>query len=106
MNFNTDFYYINRETKAKYIWLKYKRIFKGKILDVGADKCHIKRYLEKNTSYLGIGLGGNPDVSVDLEKEKIPFNDNSFDCVLCTDVLEHLENIHEIFDELCRVSSR
>lgn len=43
---------------------------------------------------------------MDLEKEGIPFPDNSFDCVLCLDVLEHLENIHQVFDELCRVTRR
>jgi ubiquinone/menaquinone biosynthesis C-methylase UbiE len=49
-------------------------------------------------------LGDEVDINVDLEEEKIPFEDDSFDSVLCLDVLEHLENIHEIFDELCRVS--
>jgi len=33
-------------------------------------------------------------------------NNNSFDCVLCLDVLEHVENIHEVFDEICRVANR
>ncbi len=46
------------------------------------------------------------DRYVDLERDKLPFPDNSFDCVLCLDVLEHIENIHEIFDELCRVTCR
>ena len=50
------------------------------------------------------GLGGHPDQQVDLDKEGIPFPDSSFDCVLCLDVLEHLEHIHQVFDECCRVA--
>ena len=46
------------------------------------------------------------DVEMDLEKEKLPYENSSFDCVLCLDVLEHLDNIHEVFDELCRVTRK
>lgn len=106
MIFKTDYRYTNRETKARYVWLKYKAILKGRILDVGADKCFLKQYLGEDVEYWGIGLEGHPDQRVDIEKEKIPFADNSFDCVVCLDVLEHLDNIHEVFDDLCRVLRR
>lgn len=106
MKFSTNYSYTNRETKAKYVWLKYQSIIKGRVLDVGADECYLKQYLDSEVEYLGIGKGGSPDLLVDLEKEKIPFPDNSFDCVLCLDVLEHLENIHDVFDELCRVTRK
>lgn len=104
--FHTDYRYTDRQTKAKYVYLKYQPILKGRVLDVGADECYLKQYLPEDVEYWGIGLGGHPDRRVDLEREKIPFPDNSFDCVLCLDVLEHLENIHEVFDELCRVTRR
>ena len=102
--FSTQFRYTDRETKAKYVWLKYRSILKGHILDVGADKCYLKGYLQEGTHYVGIGLGGSPDQVVDLQKQRIPFPDNSFDCVLCLDTLEHLENIHDVFDDFCRVT--
>lgn len=105
MEFKTDFKYTNRDGKAEYVWLKYGSILSGKeILDVGADECHLKEHLDDKAKYLGVGLGGKPDREVDLEKGELPFEDGSFDCVLCLDVLEHLESIHDIFDELCRVS--
>lgn len=106
MRFTTDSSYNERETKAKYVWLKYQSILTGSILDVGADECHLKQYLGNDVKYWGIGIGGHPDQQVDLEKEKVPFPDNSFDCVLCLDVLEHLDNIHEVFDELCHIARR
>ena len=104
--FCTGYHYIDRETKAKYVWLKYRSILKGRILDVGADMVYLKQHLPGNGDYFGIGLGGSPDQEVDLEKNQIPFPDGSFDCVLCLDVLEHVDNIHEVFDELCRVTKR
>ena len=106
LRFYTDYRFTDRQTKAKYVWLKYRPILKGRILDVGADQRYLKQHLGEDTKYWGIGLGGHPDQEVDLEKEKIAFPDNSFDCVLCLDVLEHLDNIHEVFDEICRVTQR
>jgi SAM-dependent methyltransferase len=103
--FQADYVYVDRETKAQYVWLKYQPILRGrKILDVGADECYLKQHLDGEASYWGIGLGGHLDQQVDLEQGKIPFPDNSFDCVLCLDVLEHLEHIHQVFDECCRVA--
>lgn len=102
--FETDFRYRDRLGKGEYVWRKYHPILHGRVLDVGADECPLRPFLPEGTEYIGIGLGGKPDLEVNLEKQSIPFPDGSFDCVLCLDVLEHLENIHEVFDELCRVS--
>ncbi len=104
--FKTDFRYTDRQSKGEYVWRKYQSILQGQILDVGADECHLRPFLPSGTQYTGIGLGGKPDLEINLEKEKIPFPDNHFDCVLCLDVLEHVENIHTLFDDLCRVSRR
>ena len=96
--------YGDRETKAEYVYSKYKAILEGKkILDVGADKCYLRNHLTEGASYWGIGFG-EVDQEVDPEDGKLPFDDQSFDTVLCLDVLEHLEKIHYVFDELCRVS--
>lgn len=106
MRFSTKLEYDGRETKARYVYDKYGDILKGSILDVGSDACYLRDILGAQAEYVGIGIGGNPDIEVDLEKEAIPFPDNSKDCVLCLDVLEHLDNTHATFDELCRVSRR
>lgn len=104
--FHTDFQYVDRESKAEYVWQKYQSVLQGHLLDVGSDNCYLRDRLPSGVSYTGIGLGGNPDLQVDLERQPIPFEDGQFDCVLCLDVLEHLDNIHAVFDELCRVSRR
>jgi len=93
----------------RYVFLqkKYPEVFanaKG-ILDVGCDNNYLKSvYGEK---VFGIDIGGTPDKRVDLEKEGLrAFESNSYDLVICTEVLEHVDNFHEVFDELIRVSSR
>ena len=104
--FFTSFKYTSREDKPEYVWRKYREILQGEILDVGADQCGLKKFLPEGTKYTGIGLGSEVDVKIDLEKGRLPYKDNSFSCVLCLDTLEHLDNIHEVFDELCRVTSK
>ena len=103
---HTDFVYKSREDKPEYVWRKYSTLLTGRILDVGADRCGLKRFLPPGTEYLSVGLGGTVEVAVDLEREELPFPDGSFDCVLCLDVLEHLDNIHEVFDRLCALTRR
>lgn len=104
--FQTNLTYYDRESKQKWVADKYSEILTGRILDVGADEGYIEKHLI-DAEYYCIGLGGkNPKViNLDLEKENIPFEDNYFDCAMCLDVLEHLENVHACFDELCRVSN-
>lgn len=106
MRFNTNKSYTDRKSKAGYVYDKYGEILTGNILDVGADNCYLRDLLGEKAAYTGIGIGGNPDIEVNLETQAIPFDNNHFDCVLCLDVLEHLDNIHSTFDELCRVSKR
>jgi SAM-dependent methyltransferase len=106
MRFHSDFKYTSREDKPEYVWRKYREILRGRILDVGADECGLKSFLPEGIEHIGIGLGGSVDWEINLEKQKLPYEENSFDCVLCLDVLEHLDNIHEVFDELCRITSK
>lgn len=107
MQYTTNVTYTNRETKAAYVYDKYKPLLSGSVLDVGADGKYLKPYVEKGGgSYYGIGFGENVDLEIDLDTSPLPFHDRSFDTVLCLDVLEHLEKIHFVFSELCRVSNQ
>jgi len=94
------------QRRTDYVGIKYKDLLKGKVLDVGCRDKNLKQYLNEGAEYLGLDFTGNPDIKVNLAKGKIPFPDNSFDCVVCLDVLEHLENLHKTFDELIRVSKK
>jgi hypothetical protein len=102
--FSTNLTYTSRKDKPRYVSDKYSDILQGSVLDVGADNAILKRYLRDATSYVSIGLGPGVDKKIDLEEGDVPYNDDEFDCVLCLEVLEHLDNMHQLFDELCRVA--
>ncbi len=95
-----------RRARSAYITRNFDRFLRGSVLDVGCDKKVLKE-LMPDISYFGTDIGGTPDMRLNLEDINfLPFLDDSFDCVLCSDVLEHLDNLHHIFGELLRVSKR
>ena len=96
-----------RARRIDYLVRHFRRYLDGRVLDVGCDMAILRDLLPLNASYTGIDIGGDPDLRLNLEKiERLPFDDKAFDVVVCTDVLEHLDNLHVVFGELVRVSSR
>ena len=99
--------YFNRAERYEFIFKLFKNFIKNSVLDVGCSEGYLKKYLTDDIKYVGIDIEGEPDFIVDLEKEKLTmFKDKSFFIVICTEVLEHLNNLHAIFDELTRVSKK
>lgn len=90
-----------------------------KVLDVGCGegytleklrKAKIGKYLE-GIEYLqeAIDLGRKLHPHIKIKKGSIyelPYKDNSFDMVLCTEVLEHLEDPRKGLKEILRVTSK
>lgn len=78
------------------------------ILDAGAGECAYKKYFS-HCKYVSVDLAigednwnyNNLDYIAPLDN--LPLDDNSFDAVLCTQVLEHLERPGEAVKELYRV---
>jgi SAM-dependent methyltransferase len=105
MAFDTSFRYVDRESKAEYVWRKYRPILSANVLDVGADRCHLRPLVTSGGgTYEGIGYGPAVDRELNLEAGQLPYGDRSFDTVICLDTLEHLEAAHAVFDELCRIA--
>lgn len=102
--YHTDFVFSDRATRARYTFLKYRPILQGSVLDVGCDQRHLRPLLPRPDLYLGVDLAPPADLCLNLDRENLPFDNASFDSVVCTDVLEHLERIHAVFDELLRVA--
>lgn len=104
---NVDYVnFYKRQERTEYIFQKFQKYFGKKILDVGCDEAVLKKFIG-DIEYIGIDISGTPDICLDLEKiDRLPFDDSSFDCVICADVLEHLENLHLIFAELIRVAKK
>jgi len=100
------FWYSGRDERAEFAVQIFQDYFGDSVLDVGCWKRDLEKELDDGINYTGIDIAGDPDIVVDLEKEALSrFETNEFETIACLDVLEHLDNIHEVFDDLCRVSS-
>lgn len=112
----------NVETKNKWIKKQLDEIPKGsKILDAGAGEQFWKPYCDHliyvsqdfcqyNGKSNDIGLQSREwkyhQIDIVSDITDIPVADNSFDAVLCTEVLEHVPNPNAALKELIRVIKR
>jgi len=82
------------------------------ILDVGSSDGLIPSELSKKlrkTKFTGIDVKVPEKTFIKVKKyngEKIPFPDNSFDCVMLIDVLHHTKNMSVLLKETKRVSKK
>ena len=91
---------------------EYKESFlKGSILDVGCGKNFNELKLFFGKRYFGLDLPflkKNKDknfINHNINLKRLPFKNNTFKNIICTDVLEHVDNPHLLIKELFRVSS-
>ena len=95
---------IRHEVKNFFENIKNKRV-----LDVGCGDGRYKKYIIDNNEYIGIDVdeSGHPNQDkkndITWNKKKLPFENEFFDIILMTEVLEHIENVGETLDELNRV---
>ncbi len=95
-----------RSERSRFIAEQFGEMLAGSVLDVGCDEAHLRR-LSGAQAYYGIDVAGSPDRVLDVETVgRLPFSDGQFDTVVCSDVLEHLDNLHDVFSELVRVTRR
>jgi ubiquinone/menaquinone biosynthesis C-methylase UbiE len=71
----------------------------SKKLNVGCGKDIKEGYVNLDVVKLP-----NVDVFHNLDKYPWPFKDNTFEEIICDNVLEHLESIIKPVEELCRIS--
>lgn len=83
-------------------------LLKGKMLDLG---CGSKPYksLFNVSEYIGVDYDSpghshaNEDIDVFYDGKTIPFENNYFDSVFCSEVFEHVFNLEELLPEVNRV---
>lgn len=100
--------YNDREERNKFIVSQFGKYLGTKVLNVGGGgQQYLQKFLSEEIVSFELDIVGNPDLKVNLERElPIPIDDNAFETVICTDVLEHLDNLHDVWLELIRISSR
>ncbi|MFZ8830963.1 MAG: class I SAM-dependent methyltransferase [Thermodesulfobacteriaceae bacterium] len=79
------------------------------VLDLGCGYKPFKYLLEEHgivANYIGVDFSlenAEPDFIVDLNKENLPFEDESFDLIIISEVLEHIYKPFHVLDEAIRV---
>lgn len=110
LNFDTiDRYYIR--TSIKKAIDDNLHNFNGIFLDLGCGEMPYREYIINNsniTKYIGVDIENKiyqkqikPDIFWD--GKKLPFDDNSIDTIMATEVFEHVPNLDEILKEIYRV---
>jgi ubiquinone/menaquinone biosynthesis C-methylase UbiE len=111
---------MNKYSFAKYNyverWISYwhqidevNRLKPGQMLEIGPGNNFVNDYLRRigySIKTLDVNNDNQPDVVGSVLE--LPFNDNSFDLILCSEVLEHLPffNFKQALGELERVSKK
>jgi len=91
--------------------------FAGTVLEAGCGMGHLHEILsvdrrhytgvDLNKQFLAMGGKRYPGICLLAGGvEQLPFHDDAFDCVVCSDVLIHLEDMLPALRELIRVSRR
>ncbi|SDI94140.1 Methyltransferase domain-containing protein [Frankineae bacterium MT45] len=87
------------------------RTYRGAVLDVGCGQSPYRFLLSKSkVQYAGIDIADaddkfgydNPDVTY-FNGVDIPFPDSTFNGIICTEVLEHVQTYQLLVDEIWRV---
>ena len=74
-----------------------------KVLHMAPEQCFLSLFKkQKNLDYTSADLY-SPIVDVKADILDLPFENNSFDVILCNHVLEHVEDDHRAMSELYRV---
>jgi len=95
-----------REQRSEFVSQRFRHYLKNRVADIGCFQAPLRTLLTDCT-YTGVDIVGDPDIQFNLDsKQPLPFQENEFDCVLCIEVLEHLDNLHGVFDQLIRISNR
>ena len=81
---------------------KYSTLLEGRLLDLGCGTGPYKKFI---SCQFYTGMDENIDVGPDIQGNalQIPFSDNSFNTVMCSEVLEHLKEPRECLAEISRV---
>jgi hypothetical protein len=97
----------NRITRQRTVGRLYHDYLQGdSVLDIGCDVRGVEEFIGPKTRYQGIDMHGMPDIVLNLDHDRLPFEDRSIDTVVCVETLEHLQHIHEVFDRVMAVSRR
>ncbi len=89
-----------------WLYLKQKTNFfsaQHTMLHIAPEQCFYKLFKAQSNLKYTTGDYNSPIADVHFDLHKAPFEDNSFDVILCNHVLEHVENAEQCMRELYRI---
>ena len=97
-------------SRTEYVAKKLGKLNGDKVLDIGCREMILKEYLEGNFDYLGLDYiskksNASDFINHNLEKG-LPDNLNNIDTIVALDVLEHIENIHDVYKEFFSITNK
>ena len=94
--------------RHRLMWLFLKNetgffIEKLKVLHIAPEQCFHKKFRAMPNLYYITADLESPLADVKLDVQKMPFDNSTFDVVICNHVLEHVEDDHKALSEIYRV---
>ena len=76
----------------------------GRVLDLGAGNQPYRSLFDKTNIYVAVDIdSSNKQLDIVADNSTLPFTDNRFDFILCTQVLEHVSEPQKLMNEVSRV---
>jgi len=98
---------LNRITRQRAVGKLYEQYLQGDcVVDLGCDVRGVADFVGPQTRYVGIDMHGKPDILLNLDRDRLPFEPAGVDTVVCVETLEHLQRIHAMLDEVMSISRR
>ncbi|MFH0854426.1 MAG: class I SAM-dependent methyltransferase [bacterium] len=83
---------------------KNHRFIRGKLLDLGCGRCKYKQLVLQNAdSYTGCDYYDHKNMDIKCSADNTPFEDDSFDTIICFQVLEHVLDPQKVIEESFRI---
>lgn len=78
------------------------------LLDVGCRDCILQKYISPNIKYVGLDLFQNIENTVSIigDINSTNISDESYDCVVAIDILEHIDDPYTVFNKLAKITKK
>ncbi|MDO8515572.1 MAG: methyltransferase domain-containing protein [bacterium] len=91
-------------TKTKEFIAYASKYIKGSTIDLGAGSAKYRSIIEgRSSKYLTFDVSSGDRIDVVGDIQKLPFKENNFDTIICTQVLEHVKKPWLAVKEMYRV---